>query len=85
MKKFGQNVKKIGDKYYPLGRPIIHTEDLYQEKTWSVWRDGDKYFFEFLVARQGASTDKYIITQAEFEGVKKGYITFDDLIRKYDT
>jgi hypothetical protein len=83
--KFGLYIKKIGDKYYPQGRPIVHTDKLWQEKTWEVRQSNDgRCFFEFLAARHGGGTDTYQITADEFECVKDGRLGFDDLIRLTD-
>jgi hypothetical protein len=82
--KFGPYVKKIGDVYYPMGRPRLRTDDLFQEPTWEVRREGSRYLFEFLAARQGGGTDTHEITQEEFEAVKAEQMLFEDLLRKYD-
>ena len=83
--KFGPYITKIGKKYYPQGRPIIHTEKLWQEKNWEVRQETDgKCFFEFLVARHGGGTDTYEITEDEFDNVKNGILTFENLIKLTD-
>ena len=83
--EFEPNILKIGEKYYPKGRPIIHTENLWQEKSWEVRQNTDgKCFFEFLASRQGGGTDTYEITKDEFENVKTGNLTFDELIALTD-
>lgn len=82
--KFGPYVKKVGDLYYPAGRPRIRTPNLFQEPTWEVRREGDRFLFEFLVARQGGGTDIHEISEAEFEAVKAEKMSFEDLIKKYD-
>jgi hypothetical protein len=79
----GVRVKKW--KYVNLKpRPRLRTDDLFQEPTWEVRREGSKYLFEFLAARQGGGTDSHEITQEEFEAVKAEDMSFEDLLRKYD-
>ncbi|KIN75177.1 hypothetical protein Z945_5 [Sulfitobacter noctilucae] len=69
-------------KYRANPRPIIHSHDLWQEEFWNVRRDSDgTCSFSFLAARQGGGTDTYEITEAEFEDVKAGKLTYADLIR----
>lgn len=83
--RFGPHVKKIGDKYYPMGRPTIHAENLWRERMWEVRRDLNGYCsFEFLGAAQGAGTITYELTVKEFDAVKLGDLTYKDLIELTD-
>ncbi|KZK78981.1 hypothetical protein PsAD46_04460 [Pseudovibrio sp. Ad46] len=76
---------KVGDTYYPKGRPIIHSDTLWQEKTWEAYMMEDgRCYFGFLVSRQGGGTDIYEISVDEFNGIKAGKLTYDDLIRLTD-
>lgn len=64
-------------------RPILRTPDLFQERTWSVRREEERYLFEFWAARQGGGTDIYEISKEDFDGVLSGKLVLEDLARKY--
>lgn len=76
---------KVGNTHYPKGRPVIHADTLWQEKTWAAYisKDG-RCYFEFLAARHGGGTDTYEISNDEFNKIKSGELTYDDLIRLTD-
>lgn len=73
-----------GKTYYPPKQEVTVTEDRVKGSWWSVWKEEDQYKFEFLASRQGGGTDTYIITQGEFDAVKAGSLTVEDLIKRYD-
>lgn len=80
---------EIGSKKFPKykyvdlkPRPIIHSENLWQEKTWEARRDeSGQCYFEFLSAWHGGGTIAYKITEEEFESIKSGDLNFEDLLR----
>lgn len=83
--RFGAYVKKVGKKYYPEGRPVIHSEDLWREKTWEIRRYPDgRLFFEKMNGGHGGGVIVYELSEKEFEEVKKGRLSYDDLIELTD-
>ena len=80
-KKF---VLEPGKTYYPPKQKITVTEDQVKGSWWSVWKETGQYKFEFLASRHGGGTDTHIITREEFDAVKAGSLTVEDLIKKYD-
>ncbi len=82
---FGPYVRKIGNKYYPQGRPVVHSENLWRERTWEVRREsGGRCVFEQMSGAHGGGVVLYEISEQEFEAVKKSEISFEDLVRITD-
>lgn len=78
---FGPYVKKVGKKYYPSGRPVIHSEDLWREKTWEARRDTDgRCYFEKISGAHGGGVIIYEISVQEFECLKQGKLSYEDLV-----
>ena len=83
--KFGPYVKKIGDTYYPIGRPSIHSETLWREQDWEARKEADgSCYFEFQASAQGGGSIVYAISDGEFERIKSGELTFEDMIALTD-
>ncbi len=83
--KFGPGFKKIGNKYYPMGRPAVHSENLWREQDWEARREEDgSCYFEFRASAQGDGSITYEISEEEFESIKSGNLSFERLIRITD-
>ncbi|KZC98599.1 MULTISPECIES: hypothetical protein [unclassified Thalassospira] len=83
--KFGPHLKKIGNKYYPMGRPSIHSDNLWREQDWEARREEDgTCYFEFQASAQGVGSITYEISDDEFESIKEGKLSFESLIRVTD-
>lgn len=81
----GPNVKKVGGKYYPSGRPIIHSEDLWREKTWEARRSSDgRCYFETMNGAHGGGVIVYELSEQEFERIKQGELSYDVLVELTD-
>lgn len=79
--RFGPYVKKVGKKYYPGGRPAIHSEDLWREKTWEARRVSDgRCYFEKMSGAHGGGVIVYEISEQEFESIKQGKLSYEDLV-----
>ena len=80
--RFGPHVKKIGNKYYPIGRPVVHSEDLWREKNWEARRGSDdRCYFEKMNGAQSGGVIVYELSEHEFELIKLGELTYDDLVK----
>lgn len=75
---------EIGKTYYPPKCETIVTDTLVKGDGWKVEKIGKEFIFEFLAARHGGGVDRYRITAEEFEEVKKGRLSYDDLIELTD-
>lgn len=71
---------EIGKTYYPKEQKMESSEECVRGAWWRVEKLLDGYVFEFLAARHGGGVDKYAISQAEFEKVKDGEWSVDDLL-----
>jgi hypothetical protein len=76
---------EVGKTYYPSEQEITITTNLVCGNGWQVEQIGNKFVFEFLASRHGGGVDKHEITAKEFEMLKQGNISFEDLLKKYDT
>ncbi len=75
---------EIGKTYYPPKHETIVTASLVKGDGWQVEKIGGEFIFEFLAARHGGGVDRYSITSDEFEAVKLGKLSYQDLLKKYD-
>ncbi|MBD3898323.1 hypothetical protein IEI94_20915 [Halomonas sp. ML-15] len=83
--RFGPSVKKVGGKYYPSGRPVIHSEDLWREETWEACRDSDDHcYFEKMNGYHGGGVTVYEISEQEFERIKQGELSYENLVELTD-
>jgi len=78
----GPLVKKIGKKYFPIGRSVVHSESLWREKNWEARREKDgRCYFELQNGAHGGGIIVYEITDKEFEDIKQSELSFDDLVK----
>ncbi|KGK42906.1 hypothetical protein LH51_03650 [Nitrincola sp. A-D6] len=83
--RFGPYVKKTGNKYYPIGRSVIHSENLWREKNWEARRDSDgRCYFEQMNGAHGGGVIIYELTEQEFERIKQGELSYDGLVTLTD-
>ena len=83
--KFGPHVKKIGNMYYPMGRPSVPSDNLWRAQDWEARREEDgTCYFEFQASAQGVGSITYEISNDEFESIKEGKLSFESLIRITD-
>ncbi|QPO11990.1 hypothetical protein IT893_00170 [Thalassospira sp. A40-3] len=75
---------EFGKTYYPPKPEVIVTDNLVKGPGWKVERLGAEFIFEFLAARHGGGVDRYKVTAEEFEELKLGRLSFEDLLKKYD-
>lgn len=75
---------ELGKTYYPAKTEIVATEDAVRGDGWSIEKVNGHFMLEFLAARHGGGTDKHQISTEEFYAVKRGVLSPDELIRKYD-
>lgn len=75
---------EFGKTYYPPKRELIVTDNSVKGPGWKVERLGEEFIFEFLAARHGGGVDRYKVTAEEFEELKLGRLSFEELLRKYD-
>ncbi len=50
---------------------------------WSVKRDGTKYYFCYISGQLQGACQKVEITALDFEDIKKGNMSFNEICRKY--
>ncbi|AJD51758.1 MULTISPECIES: hypothetical protein [Thalassospira] len=75
---------EFGKTYYPPKPEITVTDNLVKGPGWKVERFGTEFIFEFLAARHGGGVDRYKVTAEEFEELKLGRLSFEELLKKYD-
>ncbi|NIZ03540.1 hypothetical protein [Thalassospira lucentensis] len=71
---------QFGKTYVPKKQDIIISDDLISGNGWRVLKLGKKYIFEFLAARHGGGVDQYELSSEEFENVRIGKLSFDELM-----
>ena len=73
-----------GKKYFPKPSSVLVGDGFVKGPTWKIYKENDKHIFEFLAARHGGGTDRYEVSQYEFEAVRKGDMKIEVLLRRYD-
>lgn len=82
MSKFSE--LEIGKTYYPKKQEVIVTDEKISGPGWKVENSTGCYVFEFLASRHGGGVDRYELSEEEFYQVKRGELTFDDLLELTD-
>ncbi|WP_409524703.1 hypothetical protein [Nitrincola sp. MINF-07-Sa-05] len=75
---------EMGKTYYPKKQHLDVSDTLVRGAGWKAEKLADRYFFEFLAARHGGGVDRYELTKDEFDMVRDGKLSFDDLILMTD-
>lgn len=75
---------EIGKTYYPPKQEVTFSDNLIRGPGWRVEKRGNAFILEFLAARHGGGTDTYEIKEEEFNNLRGGHLSFDDLMMKYD-
>lgn len=73
-----------GETVIPNPKPNINTENCYQGADFFVTHEEDKYYLEYLLARQGGGTRKFEISKEIYEDARKGKMSSSDIFRKYN-
>ena len=73
-----------GQIYQPPEPRIAVTEIEVRGPTWRAWTEGELHYLEFLVSRHGGGEERYVIFAEEFQELRAGRITFDELRQRYD-
>jgi hypothetical protein len=74
----------IAEKVIPNPKPNINTENCYQGPAYFVTHEGDKYYFRYLLSRQGGGERKFEISKEIYEDVRKGGMSTPDIFKKYN-
>lgn len=76
-------------KYYdesPLVYPKVinnNSDDIFIGNGWDVTKKNGKYFFYFISGQLEGREKSVEINKDDFNAIKNGEITFDDMCRKY--
>ena len=73
-----------GKKYFPKPFSVTLGKDDIKGSTWTITKKDGKCTLEFIAARHGVGTDSYEISQCDYDAVRDGELSFEDLVRKYD-
>lgn len=71
---------EIGKTYYPKKQKIEISESCVRGPGWKAELVSGRYEFEFLASRHGGGVDCYELTKEEFDKIKDGLLTFDNLL-----
>jgi hypothetical protein len=87
---FGERQENIivdmatGERIQLIPRPRINTKNCYQGADFFVTCEGDKYFFKYLLSRQGGRERKFEISKEIYEDARKGDMDASDIFKKYN-
>ena len=80
MVEFG---KKIYPKKRDAGSPDTSSETSVEGATWSIKLVDAEYVFEYYSGSHGGGLERLVVTEQEFQDVKSGKISDNDLLLKY--
>jgi hypothetical protein len=73
-----------GERVHLIPKPRINTENCYQGVDFFVTHEKDKYFFRYLLSRQGGGERKFEISKEIYEDARKGEMSTSDIFKKYN-
>ncbi|HEX2969729.1 MAG TPA: hypothetical protein VHO46_11570 [Bacteroidales bacterium] len=71
----------IKGETYP---PPVNTSNKYYGQAYIVTHEGDKYYFEYLLAYHGGGIRKFEITKEIFEYAQNDKLTITDILDKFN-
>lgn len=74
---------KVGDTYYPKKKNINASDEEVIGSHWRVWKQEDKYFYEYDCGHFATKFKTVEISEVDFNAIKSGDITDHDLTIKY--
>ena len=75
----------VGDKIHPLNKPSVQTDDdKFHCPYGEAWKENGKAYLEFDSGHFASQMKRIEITDEEFQGLRDGTLTVNELNLKHD-